>query len=210
MEYQFGTLAHEFQHMVYYNEFILSDTSYSVNDTWINEGFSTLAEDLTGYGYKSEENTMVNLVDDYVAAPNEISLINWNSNNDIHYASSYLFARYIFDRFGKEIIKYNNESPAGPKEDIAEFTDLSFKRIFGDWAITLTGISNKEIYNYSSISVPSIYGYSFEPGDYITNVQVKGWGILAGFVSNGTSEDINIDFDSDLSNVWMKVKRGDL
>jgi immune inhibitor A len=85
--YTYGTLAHEFQHMIHWN----LDRN---EDTWMNEGFSVLAEYLNGYpAYFDREyinNTDLNLTDWY---PDP-------GANGPHYGESFLFLTYFLDRFG--------------------------------------------------------------------------------------------------------------
>ncbi len=86
-QYTFGTLAHEFQHMIHWN----LDRN---EDTWMNEGFSVLAEYLNGYPAFFDY--------DYVRNP-DLNLTDWLPNpgaNGPHYGESFLFLDYFLDRFG--------------------------------------------------------------------------------------------------------------
>jgi len=53
-----GVLAHEYQHMISFNKHVLENGG-STEESWLNEGLSHLAEDLTGYG--QENPSRVNL-----------------------------------------------------------------------------------------------------------------------------------------------------
>lgn len=92
-EYTYSVLAHEFQHMIHWNQ----DRNES---TWMNEGFSELATLLNGYTVGG-----VDLV--YANNPN-LPLLDWTSltdNPDItaaHYGESFLFLTYFLDRFGDQ------------------------------------------------------------------------------------------------------------
>ena len=86
-QYTYGTLAHEFQHMIHWN----LDRN---EDTWMNEGFSVLAEYLNGYPAVFDF--------DYVRNP-DLNLTDWLPDpgaNGPHYGESYLFLTYFLDRFG--------------------------------------------------------------------------------------------------------------
>ena len=75
-----STLAHEFQHMIHWNTDINEET-------WVNEGASTLAEDLNGYNYDRYAVEMFALQPD-------LQLNTWSSENPemgAHYGASYLF-----------------------------------------------------------------------------------------------------------------------
>ena len=92
-EYTFGTLAHEFQHMIHWH----LDRNES---TWMNEGFSELAAFLNGYSVGGKDYS-------YVQRP-DLSLPDWTSLTDSpevtgdHYGQSFLFLTYFLDRFGEQ------------------------------------------------------------------------------------------------------------
>ncbi|HET6846059.1 MAG TPA: choice-of-anchor J domain-containing protein [Anaerolineales bacterium] len=90
-EYTYGTLAHEFQHMIHW--------SLDRNETsWINEGFSELAAFINGY--------TVGGADWSYAQNPDLSLNDWTSLSDSpevtsrHYGQAFLFTSYFLDRFG--------------------------------------------------------------------------------------------------------------
>jgi len=87
-EFTYGTLAHEFQHMIHF--------SRDRNETsWVNEGFSDLAMFLNGYGIGGHDHI-------YVSDP-DIQLNDWpndQSQTIPHYGASFLFMTYFLDRFG--------------------------------------------------------------------------------------------------------------
>jgi immune inhibitor A len=89
--YTYGTLAHEFQHMIHWYQ----DRNESA---FLNEGFSELASFLNGY----DEGGW----DKYGYAPNpDLNLTDWlggNGDNGPHYGASFLFVTYFLDRFGQK------------------------------------------------------------------------------------------------------------
>ncbi len=87
--YTYGTLAHEFQHMIrwYQNR---NET------TFLNEGFSELATFLNHYNNGNFDQV-------YLSNP-DLNLTDWLSstgNNSAHYGASFLFLTYFLDRFGE-------------------------------------------------------------------------------------------------------------
>jgi immune inhibitor A len=90
-EYIYGTLAHEFQHMIHWN----LDRNES---TWINEGFAELAAFINGYSVGGSDWA-------YTRNP-DLSLNDWTSLSDSpevtsrHYGEAFLFMAYFLDRFG--------------------------------------------------------------------------------------------------------------
>lgn len=86
-QYTYGTLAHEFQHMIHWH----LDPNES---SWMNEGFSVLAEYLNGYPPYFDY--------DYVQNP-DLNLTDWLPDpgaNGPHYGESFLFLDYFLSRFG--------------------------------------------------------------------------------------------------------------
>ncbi|MEL7645429.1 MAG: hypothetical protein AAGU04_04060 [Anaerolineaceae bacterium] len=92
-DYVYGTMAHEFQHMIHWYQ----DRN---EETWVNEGFSMLAEhvnefDAGGFDY------------DYLLNP-DLQLTDWGGDtgeNGPHYGASYLFMTYFLDHFGENATK---------------------------------------------------------------------------------------------------------
>ena len=91
--YIYGTMAHEFQHMIHWYQ----DKN---EETWVNEGFSMLAEhvneyDAGGFDWSYMDNT-------------DMQLNDWGGDigdNGPHYGASYLFMVYFLDRFGEDATK---------------------------------------------------------------------------------------------------------
>lgn len=92
-DYIYGTMAHEFQHMIHWYQ----DKN---EETWMNEGSSMLAEQINGYdtgGFDWE----------FVRDP-DMQLTDWGGDigdNGPHYGASYLFFSYFLDRFGEDATK---------------------------------------------------------------------------------------------------------
>ena len=92
-DYIYGTMAHEFQHMIHWH----NDRN---EETWLNEGFSMLSElinefDSGGFDFLYSSNT-------------DLQLTNWGGEtgaNGPHYGASFLFTTYFLDRFGTEATK---------------------------------------------------------------------------------------------------------
>jgi immune inhibitor A len=81
-------MAHEFQHMIHWYR----DRN---EQSWLNEGFSTLAELLNGFDVGGMDYA-------YVVDP-DIPLTYWPSPIEArHYGQSFLFLTYFLDRFGEE------------------------------------------------------------------------------------------------------------
>jgi immune inhibitor A len=84
-----STLAHEFQHMIEWN--VNRD-----RDIWLDEGFSEAASHLNGYSTGGSDFSFTNNPDTQLNAWTDVG------NSSAHYGASYLFSRYLMDRFGGE------------------------------------------------------------------------------------------------------------
>jgi hypothetical protein len=92
--YTYGTLAHEYQHMIHYYR----DKNET---TWLNEGFSELAGLINGLREGPTH--------DYYFADNPDTQLNdWPNDRTTtspHYGNAFLFVTYFMDRFGSEATK---------------------------------------------------------------------------------------------------------
>lgn len=152
----YGVLAHEFQHMIHWN--------VDRNETaWINEGLSELAVDINGYD-----------VGDFgflFALNPDLQLTFWPGNEQgdstPHYGASYLFMRYLLDRFGKDFIQsiVSHEENGLASIDKVLFSSgnygLGSETVFQDWTIA-NYLQDRSIaggiYGYKEgVSVPGFY-----------------------------------------------------
>jgi immune inhibitor A len=93
-DYTYGTLAHEFQHMIHWYQ----DRNES---SFMNEGFSELATFINGYDNGGFDRI-------YLTNPDSINLTDWSGStgdNTEHYGASFIFVTYFLDRFGEDITK---------------------------------------------------------------------------------------------------------
>jgi immune inhibitor A len=132
----YGTLAHEFQHMIHWNT--------DRNETsWLNEGFSMVAELLNGYPI---------YFDYYYVSDPDVNLTDWSpdpGSNGPHYGQSFLYLAYFLDRFGedatKSVVKHQENGLVSIDETLAELniTDpqsgntVTADDVFMDWAATM-------------------------------------------------------------------------
>jgi hypothetical protein len=130
----YGTLAHEFQHMIHWN----LDRNET---TWVNEGFSVLSELLNDYP--------VYFDDSYTADP-DLQLNDWlpdPGDNLPHYGASFLFAAYGLGRFGEDFTQQWAADPRNGFESLDwVLADLDVRDpltgrvlrsedVFADWVI---------------------------------------------------------------------------
>jgi hypothetical protein len=93
VNYTYGTLAHEFQHMIHWYQ-DMNESSF------LNEGFAELATFLNGYDTGGN--------DWYYTNDPDINLTDWlgeAGDNYAHYGANFLFVTYFLDRFGEQATK---------------------------------------------------------------------------------------------------------
>jgi hypothetical protein len=139
----FSTLAHEFQHMVNYNENVLVEHGQPM-DTWLDEGLAMASEQIyDGHGL-DERRDYYNLSS---AIQNGQSLLYWDDTGDTlaNYSLSYLFVQYVKiqcgqgDQIFKEIIDDPNNNYKAV-EDVAKkyiSPDMTFGKLMTDFRIAL-------------------------------------------------------------------------
>jgi hypothetical protein len=87
------TLSHEFQHMIHWH-------MHPHDNAWLNEGMSMLAERLNHFAPTSEPSA-------YVSQP-DTQLNSWSESDSrvgAHYGGAYLYLSYLYDRYGRGLIK---------------------------------------------------------------------------------------------------------
>ena len=133
--YIYGTMAHEFQHMIHWYQ----DKN---EETWVNEGFSMLAEHVNGYDAGGFDWGYLRNTD--------LQLNDWGDDtgqNGPHYGASFLFMVYFLDRFGdnatKSLVSHDENGFASLDEVFLDLdilnptTDLPYTgtQFFADWAV---------------------------------------------------------------------------
>jgi hypothetical protein len=134
----YGTLAHEYQHLLMFDAKSRSDGTPHTEETWLDEGFAMLAMDLAGYGLPGGDKFVSGEVAAFRKDPAAYSLTDWIHNpNGYSYGLSYLFTRYLVDRYGPGIVKEIQANPsagvAGLQQVLARHGD-AFPQVFVDWA----------------------------------------------------------------------------
>ncbi|MFD0051255.1 Ig-like domain-containing protein [Actinomycetes bacterium NPDC127524] len=140
----YDTLAHEFQHMVNFNQNVSIERSSSNMDTWLNEGLSMAAEQIyKGAGLQDR----IDYYNSTSSIQNGHSLLYWDDDGDTlaNYSLSYLFVQYIKiqanqgDRIFKEILQ-DPDNNYKAIEDVAKkyiSPDMTFGKLMSDFRIAL-------------------------------------------------------------------------
>ena len=128
----------------------------------INEGLSTLSEDLCGYsmGETEESNTyLANVASAYLSDPGSYSFTSFG-NAQGEYGHSYLLMRYMADQYGVETINELATTRRVGIENLEYALQGSFADFYRDFGITnaVSDMNNAPAkYNYKSISLAANY-----------------------------------------------------
>lgn len=156
-----GVLAHEFQHMIHWN----NDRNET---TWLNEGCSELAMELNNRMYSGAPGTYevgdseyayLNLPDTQL---NTWPEVNATGSASAHYGASYLFLAYFLDRFGNSatqaLVSHDlngmESVDAVLQNDLA--VNISHADVFADWTaanVLDDPMIDKGQYGYTSIDI---------------------------------------------------------
>lgn len=135
---RYGTIAHEFQHMVNYWQKRINGGNYE--DTWLNEGMSKFAEEVCGYGMLQGDKNTALLVELSQQNFTTLSLTDWTGLNS--YGLSYLFVRFLAqeNRYGttyREVTRSLINSGLTGTANVAAITGEAFDITLAKWGLSL-------------------------------------------------------------------------
>lgn len=135
-----STIAHEFQHCVSMNTKQIRQGTFAgtSENSAIDEGRSTLCEDLLGYGLAPAvggqgNNFLFRSCRSFLQNPSRQGIFQFDGNLD-GYGRDYTVMRYLFDRFGQtQYRNYVQSTGVGLAQLNASYP--GFSSIFGEWAL---------------------------------------------------------------------------
>lgn len=184
----FRTTLHELQHL------IQADHD-PAEETWLNEGLSTFAEYLGGYGHN------YGTINYYLDHP-ENSLVNWDEHlyaptgpeTLADYGQVYLFTLYLYDRFGQDFIRQlaqNEKQGIVSVEEVLAANGVSggFLQVYQDFIAALvldSGRQGNPQHAFTSIDLREVpvdregtrrgYTVNFENALLVEKEGVPAWG----------------------------------
>ncbi|MCS7286089.1 MAG: immune inhibitor A [Anaerolineae bacterium] len=140
-----SVLVHELQHMLQWyidrNE-----------DTWVNEGFSQMAEFLSGLSEDGAARAFLEQPDTQLTSwPGDLEQAYPN------YGASFLFMLYFWERFGEEAFQRLVKSPSnGPQafNEVLAPHGYGFEDLFADWAVANYLDDPDSGYGYHKLDLP--------------------------------------------------------
>lgn len=146
-----GTLAHEFQHMIYFDEHY--DRGVLGTFSWLNEALSQAAEYYNNY-LENHHGWVGDFLD---AGWGGLSLTHWTSFN---YGYGAVFIRYLIDRYGDTAIKKMCSTDKIGVAAVEAATGGNFNTIFNNFTRALvlsgTGDSDNPLYNFSTLDLQAV------------------------------------------------------
>jgi hypothetical protein len=139
-----AVLAHEFQHMIHFNERILVGGAAGSEALWLSEGLAQMAEELVArsFGASSiaQDFRAGNLVraKRYVADPLSVSLIVATGQGTLEErGAGWLYVLYMAERFGVDILARLTSSVRTGIENVEFEADTSWGNLIRDWLAAL-------------------------------------------------------------------------
>lgn len=167
-----GTIAHEFQHMINYNQKVLVGGNKASDDLWIDEGMAMYAIEANGFGLKAGGAVLGNHVKRFMGEPEAFSLVDWDRNPEgIGYGPVYLFMVYLADRFGETIIKdivTTSKIGISNIDAVLNQRGATLAQVFHDWTLANLLDGRNQVtdphYNYTSLEMTGANGLTDLPG----------------------------------------------
>ncbi len=184
-------LAHEFQHLISFNQHVLVRQGIS-EESWLNEGLSHLAEDLV----EEPPNDNYRLVRTFLSEPASVGL-NRAMLTLATRGAAYLFVRSLVDLLGEGVLLRLVQTDQVGRGNIEAATGESFADLMARWGAQLyvsgTGRSSHPRLNYSvpSLRPPEGRGFplpvpvTWRWGEEPPGLGVRPWGLQFLRVTGG-------------------------
>ena len=204
-----GTLIHEFQHMVNFNVKVTQRLNQKKDpiyeDRWLDEGMSTYAEQLGGYGLPANDEFSAQYLQSFFKDPSVVPIV--TNDGTINYGTSLLFVLYLVEQYGADVLKKLTISDKGGIENIEYVTGKPFKTTFNEWAtaMLLSGSKKDAKFDFKSVNLHKKYGKFTLDGVNLNN-SINEFPKKAGFnMYNWTVNYIKLD-DLAKNKVNMNIK----
>ncbi len=137
-----GTLAHEFSHMIMFNEaYYIKDGLLIGLAKWLEEGITQYMQFLYNGKYSSN-------LDEFIHNPDTILVDDrasvWNGNNPFaNYGASFLWTYYAIEKYGyanipnflKGVIRAKIDGGVKNYDSVLKSSNTTFQKVFQDWVV---------------------------------------------------------------------------
>jgi hypothetical protein len=141
-------LAHEFQHMIHFNERVLKLGASGTEALWLSEGMAQMAEELVARAFleRGDKATAERYREGnrqraryYLADPSAVSLIVSTGQGSLEErGAGWLYTLYLWDRGGgAEVLRRLTQSTRTGTANVEAAMGASWSDIFSDWAAAL-------------------------------------------------------------------------
>ena len=136
----YGTIAHEYTHMVNFQQKRVANNPPVFEETWLSEGLSKYSEELCGYGMMDGDTNTASILSLLMVNFRTRSLTNFDSVEN--YGLSYLFVRFLgeerrFTTTSREAMRRVSASALQGKSNVQALTGEAFSRTLGRFYISL-------------------------------------------------------------------------
>ncbi len=201
--------AHQYQHLSFFVD--KAEAGRAINDAWIDQGLAQLAQRVCGYvdyekeGWSSDQGNGWVYDQDYGYLNNtdKVNLLVHDGSLAFSGASS-LFANYILEQYGSELLEEIGVSSIDPVEVIENYSGKEFTKVYLNWmtANIADQISNitSQVYKYNTFNLAAapqfMEGPVVEDGIYYIK-----------FDANDKVDSSLIDLNNQLAMVLIKKEK---
>ncbi len=153
-----STMAHEFQHMIFYSNRIKNGVTS--DDAWLNEALSAYAESVCGFKVTNEKNQSKAIqMQYYFNAMNQVPLVQddgWGSN--AQYGQVALFGEWLAEKDPSALKSLYASSKTGMAA-VEAVTGKPFETIFTQWMLAMYLDVPNSIYGFNTLDWNTEYRF---------------------------------------------------
>ncbi|MEJ2206688.1 MAG: hypothetical protein P8170_21580, partial [Gemmatimonadota bacterium] len=140
-------LAHEFEHMVHFNERVLKLGAETLEAQWLSEGLAQMAEELVATALESRgdadgaerfrEGNRVR-ARRYLTSPSSVSLIWVSGSGSLEdRGAGWLFVLYVWDQGGGDVLRRMTASTRTGVDNVTAQMGRAWRELLADWLAAL-------------------------------------------------------------------------
>lgn len=153
-----STMAHEFQHMIFYSNRIKN--SVTSDDAWLNETLSAYAESACGFSVASGKNQSKAIqMQYYFDRMHQTPLVqNEGWGSEAQYGEVALFGEWFAEEYPNAVKSLYSSTKTGMAA-VEEVTGKSFETIFSQWMLAMYLDLPNSVYGFNTLDWPKTYDF---------------------------------------------------